>query len=179
MKVSIADEIRRLCPGVALGVLHYKADVTESSKKLLAAFERKRTDLSEAYTMESIAKNPHIDATRQAYRVLGKSPHEYQNAAEAMLRRIVKGSGLYHINNVVEVNNYISVSSGYSIGSYDLSNLQGEIELRRAEDGAHYEGIGKGAIMRTMPSRPSGHPRRRITRTTSTSISCRASGTSS
>ena len=63
-----------------------------------------------------------------------------------MLRRVVKGSGLYHISNVVEVNNYISISSGYSIGSYDLSEVHGMIELRRAEDGAHYDGIGKGRV---------------------------------
>ena len=146
LKVAISDEIKCLCPGAALGVLHYKADVTESSEKLLAAFEHKLAALRDAYTLESIAKNPLIAATRQAYKALGKSPHEYRNAAEAMLRRIVKGSGLYHINNVVEVNNYISVSSGYSIGSYALSGLQGNIELRHAQDGAQYEGIGKGAI---------------------------------
>lgn len=44
-----------------------------------------------------------------------------------MLRRIVKSNGLYHINNVVEINNLISVSSGYSIGSYDVSQLQGDV----------------------------------------------------
>ncbi|CUH96007.1 hypothetical protein P22_2095 [Propionispora sp. 2/2-37] len=55
-------------------------------------------------------------------------------------------SELYHINNVVEVNNLISVSSGYSIGSYDLGELKGAVELRRAEDSARYDGIGKGSV---------------------------------
>ena len=33
-----------------------------------------------------------------------------------MLRRVVKQSGLYHINNVVEVNNCISVRRGIPSG---------------------------------------------------------------
>ena len=63
-----------------------------------------------------------------------------------MLRRIAKGNGLYHINNVIEVNNLISVDSGYAIGSYDVDQLQGEAVLVRAEDGAHYDGIGKSSV---------------------------------
>ncbi|MBO7667491.1 MAG: hypothetical protein J6T26_03425, partial [Firmicutes bacterium] len=86
------------------------------------------------------------DATRRAYKALGKSPSEYRNSAEAMLRRIAKGNGLYHINNVIEVNNLISVDSGYAIGSYDIDQLRGEVTLVRAEDGAHYDGIGKSSV---------------------------------
>ncbi|MFQ9411453.1 MAG: phenylalanine--tRNA ligase beta subunit-related protein [Evtepia gabavorous] len=78
--------------------------------------------LAQQYTLDTIAKHPHIAATRQAYKALGASPHEHRNAAEAMLRRVVKQAGLYHINNVVEVNNLISISSGYAIGSYDLTS---------------------------------------------------------
>ena len=63
-----------------------------------------------------------------------------------MLRRIAKGNSLYHINNVIEVNNLISVDSGYAIGSYDIDQLQGDVVLVRAEDGAHYDGIGKSSV---------------------------------
>lgn len=37
-----------------------------------------------------------------------------------MLRRIVKGNGLYKINNVVEVNNIIFITTEYSVRSYVL-----------------------------------------------------------
>lgn len=146
MKISIADEIKLLCPGAALGILHYKTKVEESSEELIEVFENKLLSLSKEYTFETIVKNPHIMTTRQAYKALGKSPHEYRNAAEAMLRRIVKNTGLYHINNVIEINNYISVSSGYSIGSYDLNELHGSVQLQRAKKDAHYYGIGKGNV---------------------------------
>ena len=146
MKISISEEVRAKCPEAALGILQYDAEVTPSSPALLEVFETALQDLEKQYSLETIAQIPHIAATRKAYKALGKSPHEYRNAAEAMLRRIVKSNGLYHINNVVEINNLISVSSGYSIGSYDTSQLQGDVVLERAGEGVHYEGIGKASV---------------------------------
>lgn len=146
MNITISEEIKALCPGAALGILHYHALVGPSPASLLAAFEAEIQRLAGEYELSAVARIPHIAATRQAYRALGKSPQEYRNAAEAMLRRVVKQNGLYHINNIVEVNNLISISSGYSIGSYDAGSLIPPIKLRRAEDGAHYGGIGKGSI---------------------------------
>ncbi|SHK07943.1 B3/4 domain-containing protein [Desulforamulus aeronauticus] len=146
MKISISDEVSGICPKTALGVLSYKATVVPSTQELIALFEDVVATLFQEYSIEKIAQNPHITATRQAYKALGKSPHEYRNAAEAMLRRIVQGKGLYQINNIVEVNNLISITSGYSIGSYDANQLKGNIELQRAASGSHYDGIGKASI---------------------------------
>lgn len=146
MQLAISPELLALWPQTALGVLTYTAEVGPSTEAQLAGFEAALVRLGQEYTTETIPQNPHIDATRRAYKALGKSPSEYRNAAEAMLRRIVKGSGLYHINNVIEVNNLISVSSGFSIGSYDVEQLQGPVVLERAEDGAHYAGIGKSSV---------------------------------
>lgn len=146
MKFSVSEQVRTLCPGAALGVLSYRAVVCPSTPELLTRFEAEVAAQQKAYTLEGIAQNGHIHATRLAYKALGKSPHEYRNAAEAMLRRVVKGSGLYHINNIVEVNNLISIASGYSIGSYDEAGLTGDVELRRAPDGTHYDGIGKSSV---------------------------------
>lgn len=146
MHLSISQEILSRCPQAALGVLQYDAQVEPSSAALLEVFDRAIDELSARYTLGDIAQIPHIAATRQAYKALGKSPHEYRNAAEAMLRRVVKNNGLYHINNVVEINNLISISSGYSIGSYDVSQLQGDIVLDRVGEGVHYDGIGKASV---------------------------------
>lgn len=146
VEIRVSDEMRRLWPGTALGILSYKAKVAASPAELIEHFETEIGRLAREYTLEAVAKNPHIAAARQAYKALGKSPQAYRNAAEAMLRRIAKQSGLYHINNVVEVNNLISITSGYSIGSYDVNCLDGAVVLRRAEDGSHYDGIGKDSV---------------------------------
>ena len=146
MKLTISEEIKTLWPQTALGVLRYTAHVTPSSPALLEEFEAAIQQIAQAYKLEQIASQHAVNATRKAYRAFGKDPHAYRNAAEAMLRRCVKGQGLYHINNIVEINNLVSISSGCSIGSYDVSQLKGDITLRLAEEGAHYPGIGKNSV---------------------------------
>lgn len=146
MNITIAEELKALCPDVCLGVLSYEAEVSKSSPELLSKMDSVIKELENSYTREGITGNLHIAATRTAYKAFGKSPSEYRNAAEAMLRRIVKGSGLYHINNIVDINNIVSTSSGYSIGSYDAEDLKGDITLCHADEGTHYEGIGKSSI---------------------------------
>lgn len=146
MKISISDEMRSICPKVALGILSYKATVVPSTPESNKLFDDVVSTLSKEYSIEKIAQNPHIIATRQAYKDLGKSPYEYRNAAEAMLRRIVQGKGLYRINDIVDMNNLISITSGYSIGSYDSDQLKGNIVLRRAKSKTHYDGIGKASV---------------------------------
>ncbi|MFR1762695.1 phenylalanine--tRNA ligase beta subunit-related protein [Frisingicoccus sp.] len=47
-----------------------------------------------------------------------------------MLRQIIKGNGLYQINNVVEIDNLILVTTGQSIGSYDVEQLTGNFCLK-------------------------------------------------
>lgn len=138
--------VRVLIPGAMLGVVRYVVDVKKSDERLLGYFDKTVKEIGSRYEMSEIAEIPHIRETREAYKALGKSPSQYRNAAEAMLRRIVKGNGLYKINNVVEINNLISIRSGYSVGSYDKHALKGEIELRPAPAGERYEGIGKSNL---------------------------------
>lgn len=146
MEVQISNEVKERWENVCLGLLFYSAKVEESSPPLLELFESTIGDLHNRYSMSDITGLPHVQSTRNAYKALGKSPSEYRNAAEAMLRRIAKGNGLYHINNVIDVQNLMSVTSGYSIGSYDLALVLEPVELRRAPDGEKYQGIGKDAV---------------------------------
>lgn len=146
MKIQINDEIKERWSTTCLGILLYSANVEKSSLEFLEIFEKNISNLKEQYSISDIVNIPHIQSTRNAYKAFGKSPSEYRNAAEAMLRRIVKGNGLYHINNVIEVNNLMSITSGYSIGSYDIDSILAPIELKRAPDGEKYEGIGKDGV---------------------------------
>ena len=129
MNISIDASLREACPQAALGILRYCGKVEKSGAAFIRRFEQSMEALCAQYETAGIAKMPHVASTRKAYQALGKDPHSYRNAAEAMLRRILKGKGLYYINNAVDINNLLSVTSGYSLGSYDAEKLQGEIVL--------------------------------------------------
>jgi DNA/RNA-binding domain of Phe-tRNA-synthetase-like protein len=89
---------------------------------------------------------PAVAATRAAYKALSKDPARYRPAAEALLRRVAQGKGLYRVSNVVDVNNLLSLESGFSIGTYDAARLTPPLVFRRGRAGEVYEGIGRGVL---------------------------------
>lgn len=143
MNVKISEEVKNLVPSCALGVILYRAKIEKASDELTAYFNSVTDEIGSKYESKDIAEMPHIRPTRKAYKALGKDPHSYRSAAEQMLRRIILNKGLYHVNNAVDINNIISVTSGYSIGSYDTEKIVGDAVLCRAPEGTHYKGIGK------------------------------------
>lgn len=145
-QLTISSELASRCPQIALGILRYTANVQASSEELNNKISLTVNDIQNNYKLEDIAKHQQIANTRKAYKILGKSPSEYRNSAEALLRRVVKRLGLYKVNNVVDTGNLFSILTGFSAGSYDLNKITGNITLNHAPEGTHYEGIGKTSV---------------------------------
>ena len=74
--------------------------------------------------MEDIRKINAVEDTRAAYKLLGNNPSKYRNAAEAMLRRIIKQKGLYQINNIVDISNFVMLETGQPIHMYDYDKIK-------------------------------------------------------
>lgn len=147
LAITIDDELKELWPDAVLGCVQCKVKVCESPKALLEEIDIFCKELQNSIEkVPDITKREKISATRSAYKAFGKEPGRYRNSAEAMCRRIVQGKGLYQINNVVECNNLFSIKTGYSLGAYDVSKIEGTIIWKVAEEGAHYQGIGKDQI---------------------------------
>lgn len=145
--IFIDNSLKTVLPKAALGCLTCTGNVEESCPALLKEFDDLISDLEQKYPeLPFVAQNPQVAATREAYKTLGKDPSKYRNSAEAMLRRIAKKNGLYRVNNAVDVNNMISIESGYSLGSYDMSAIKGRIVWKRTPDGEKYKGIGKDVL---------------------------------
>ena len=145
LSIHIDASIRTACPDAAIGCLTAHVQTQPSPAPLLSLLEEEERRLS-ARTVARIGENTAVAATRDAYRAFGKDPHRYRNSAEAMMRRLAQGKGLYTINNVVEINNLLSLQSGHSMGAYDSGMLSGSLNWRVGQEGERYPGIGKEAI---------------------------------
>ena len=88
-----------------------------------------------ALTPETIRQTGTVKATKDAYRALGKDPNRYRPAAEALMRRVANGKTLYQISNAVDILNYISIKTGFSICGYDADLISGNISLGIGETG--------------------------------------------
>jgi DNA/RNA-binding domain of Phe-tRNA-synthetase-like protein len=145
-EISISPELKSRCPKLRLGCIEATVNVEGSGDLLLSEIKERLELIQQSLTIEEISKIPVIDASRKAYKACGKDPARYRLSAEALLRRVVSGKGLYQISNVVDQLNLVSVTSGFSIGGYDAGKIQGRISFGIGLAEEPYTGIGKGEL---------------------------------
>ena len=143
----IDSRMKELWPAVRVGCLQYQVQVEKKNPELWAYLKKeiykKAKDAIFDYGVNEI---PNIKESRAAYKAFGKDPSRYRVSSEALIRRIGQGKGLYEVNTVVDVNNLISIESGFSVGSYDTARMGEDLVFRIGEAGETYKGIGKEEI---------------------------------
>jgi Uncharacterized conserved protein len=144
--ISIGSEIKSRCPKLRLGCIETDVVVAETSSAFLQELGATIHQLAQSLSIESISKIPAISSSRKGYKACGKDPARYRLSAEALLRRVVSGKGLYQINNVVDQLNLVSISTGFSIGGYDADQISGEITFGIGRADEPYSGIGRGEL---------------------------------
>lgn len=143
----IDEAMKALWPPVRVGCMQYKVKVEKKNEEMWKYLKKdifKR--IKDAIFDYGVNEIPNIKESRAAYKVFGKDPSRYRVSSEALIRRIGQGKGLYEVNTVVDVNNLISVESGFSAGSYDTARIDDELIFRVGRDGETYKGIGKEEI---------------------------------
>jgi DNA/RNA-binding domain of Phe-tRNA-synthetase-like protein len=145
-EISINPALKALVPNLALGCVSAHVSVEEHNEALWLEIDQHLGHLSAAIKPEQINTVPQIAAMRSAYKALGKDPSRYRGSAEALLRRVLQGKGLYQINSVVDINNLVSLESLNPAGTYDVEKVTGPIELRIGAATENYKGIGKDLI---------------------------------
>lgn len=144
--IRISSEIQAALPQMRLGCLHLQVQIAPSNDQLLETITSISNTLQDRLTISDLSEIPTIKSSRAAYRTLGKEPARYRLSAEALLRRIIKGKGLYQINNAVDTLNLVSAQSGFSIGGYDADKIKGEIVLGIGANKEPYAAIGRGSF---------------------------------
>lgn len=146
INVILSEEVATACPGLHVALISCSVINTESDTKLwneISAFEESFRIHNQ---IEDINKRQTIQATRKAYKALGKDPNRYRPSAEALCRRILRGLPLYKINTLVDLINLISLRTGYSIGGFDQNKIDGTITLGVGRANDLFHGIGRGEL---------------------------------
>lgn len=143
MRVTMDAALKTKCPQTALGCVTAHVEASASAEALIALMKMRETEIQKLPFPRGVLASPQVEATRSAYKALGKDPARYRGSAEALLRRVVAGSSLPQINAVVDVINLVSVESRLPVGLYDVARVQGDIVFRRGRAGETYKGIGK------------------------------------
>ncbi len=146
MEINIDERWKGWAPDLQIGSIVAEVSVDESSEGLNAELDQLVKEIEGSLPVPAIAKEAAIAAMRKVYRRVGKDPTKYRVSSEALLRRIGRGLGLYRVNNVVEINNYISMKSRCPVCAYDIGKIDADIQFSAAPEGTVYEGIGRGKL---------------------------------
>ena len=144
-KVVLSKDLKEKVPDYCLAVMSFEIKIEGTSDSLKDEIRKVENEVIKDLTLENLLKQPRIEAARVGYRRLGKDPSRYRLATEALLRRLIKGNGLYFINNAVDIGNILSVRTQRSVAVLDEDKIIGDILIRIGEE-EPYEGIGRGNI---------------------------------
>ncbi|WP_240840338.1 B3/4 domain-containing protein [Acidaminobacter sp. JC074] len=141
--IKITEKIIETGLPVKLGILTADVQVKPSCDNILALLDE-QVQRVKAFTLENY-RNESLEASRDIYKKLGKDPSRYRISSDSLFRRLIKDKGMYHVNNVVDINNIISLKTLWSVGAYDLDKVEGHILYGVGADEV-YEGIGRGIL---------------------------------
>lgn len=147
MKVTVSEEIESVCPGFVGAVVEAMVKNSPFSKSLWEEIQLKGREYALSMTIDTIKDLVPIAATRSVYKACGKDPSRYRPAAEALMRRMIQGKDIYHVDMLVDLINLASITYGYSIGGFDADKFVGDdLCLGIGKEGEPYEGIGRGQL---------------------------------
>jgi len=142
--VSVAAEF---AGAARLGIIHMSGvRVVESSAELQSLLNELAGQLAAQYKEAPLDEIETVRQIRAIFHRTGLDPTRYRPSSESLLRRAVKGKGLYFINSVVDLINYYSLRMLWPMGLYDASRLQPPLEWRIGREGESYEGIGRDTL---------------------------------
>ena len=128
---SHAPAIWQAFPELAAGVAHLSGVHTRVSANAALAPHLERA--SSHLRSGSESDLAPIQAWRRAFARMGLKPTQYRCASEALLRRLRKDGSLPRLHPLVDLCNAVSAACAIPIAVFDLANVAGALEVRRAD----------------------------------------------
>lgn len=144
--ITVSEDFAEAGIRVTLGCIQCAVKVEKKNDALRAELDAAEAERLRSLAGGPVSEVPQIASARRAYRAFGKDPARYRVSSEALMRRLVKGQGIYRINTVVDTNNLISLRTGHSVGAFKAEALEPPIMFRKAEPGETYAAIGRGPM---------------------------------
>jgi len=149
MSVTISEEVRRAFPNLHVLTSSIENVIVEKSNSELEEFKREiLQEIQDAYDLENLKDRPILRAYRDFFWKLGVDPTKTRPAAEALIRRLLRGKPLPRINTLVDAYNLASIKTEIAIAAFDSDKIRGELTMRYAETGEEFLGIGMKTPLR-------------------------------
>lgn len=144
MQLQLDEKLKTQIPGVTFGMVTINGvAVRERDERLWNQVEMLCHRQAREFSLDRLSEYEQIAAVRGLQKSFGFDPTRYRPSSESLLRRVLKGPGLYQINTAVDVNNLCSLEFLLPMCIYDLRHVKGQVQVRIGEPGEEYPGIGR------------------------------------
>jgi DNA/RNA-binding domain of Phe-tRNA-synthetase-like protein len=143
MLLNISADLRACFPGLRVLVVSIaNVKVEKESVELRRFGEGIVEQVKEGYDLKSLKDVPIFRAYRDFFWSVGIDPTKNRPAAEALIRRILRGKPLPKINTLVDAYNLASIKTCVALAAFDSDKLRGNLVMRFAREGEKFLGIG-------------------------------------
>lgn len=143
MILEFNGEIKNQFPNLRVLTVRFMGVRVERKKEELEQFKREViSDVRDRYELEELKDVDIFREYRDFFWRIGIDPTKIRPASEALTRRVLQGKDLPTINTFVDTYNLASLSSGVPLAAFDFQTLEGDLEMRFAEEGEEFLGIG-------------------------------------
>lgn len=134
MKFKIDEKIFEKFKGLNIGVVIAKNINNRGlSEEIIKKTKEEEIRIRQNYNTEILLQDLKIDVWRKTYSIFGAKPKEHRSSVESLYRLILNGVSLRHINNLVDVYNFISLKHMLPVGGEDLDKMKGGLFLTFAD----------------------------------------------
>jgi DNA/RNA-binding domain of Phe-tRNA-synthetase-like protein len=144
LSLTVEESLRGV---LALGLLEAEGIRLDSPT---TAFDEERDAICARLTAANAVKAPTdipgVAETRALFHALDIDPTKTRPSSEALLRRVLQGKGLPHVNLAVDVCNLCSLEHQIPLGLYDRDLVRGAVRARTGRETEGYPGIRKQRV---------------------------------
>ena len=130
-------------PGLKTQIVRIRGVEVRRERPELEHFKEKVIErVRERWTLDQLREHPLFRAYRDFFWRVGVDPTKTRPAAEALIRRVLRGRLIPKINTLVDAYNLASIDTAVALAAFDDDGLRGELLMREAETGEEFLGIG-------------------------------------
>ena len=143
MSFKIGTQVKTRFPELTVLTCNIKDVKVEKRSIELEKFKNEIMEqVKEKYDLESLKNLSTFRAYRDFFWRVGIDPTKIRPAAEALIRRVLGGRSIPHINSLVDTYNLASIKTEIALATFDADKLKGDLLMRFAEKGEKFLGIG-------------------------------------
>ena len=140
---AVDKSIKEISPNFKIrSVSVFNAEIKQSSDRIKEYIKSGLDKISEVFKCrEDIYNDEIIQGLRTLYKSWKIDPSRYRPSPERILRKLTSGKDFSFINNIVDIANIVSVSYRIPVSLYDLTNVKGNLIIKKCESEGTYTGI--------------------------------------